>query len=283
MTDSVAAPFLEGTTVLNHGITYGGHPVAAAVALKNLEVMEREDVIGNVQRNEPYFRELLDKLAEKPIVGDVRGAGYFHSLELVKDKDTRQTFDEEESEHLLRGFLSGRLFEAGLICRADDRGDPVIQLSPPLVATREDLDYIHGILDTVLDEAWDEMQHGNGTGTPAGAVARRRRGAGRVLTVADILALRAAGARLPVVPAGRRPGARALGAHQRARRPDAVAARRRAAADDRAPVARAARRGSWSCLRRHGLAGLCLGLGFGFDEMPAEAVAAADRLGVPRA
>ena len=158
MTDRVAAPFLEGTTVLNHGITYGGHPVAAAVALKNLEVMEREDVLGNVRRNEPYFQELLDKLAEKPIVGDIRGAGYFHSLELVKDKETKETFDEDESEHLLRGFLSGRLFDAGLICRADDRGDPVIQLSPPLVATREELDFIHDVLDTVLDEAWAEMQ-----------------------------------------------------------------------------------------------------------------------------
>jgi adenosylmethionine-8-amino-7-oxononanoate aminotransferase len=158
MTDRIAAPFLEGTTVLNHGITYGGHPVAAAVALKNLEVMEREDVLGNVRRNEPYFQELLDKLAEKPIVGDVRGAGYFHSLELVKDKDSKQTFDEEESEFLLRGFLSGRLFDSGLICRADDRGDPVIQLSPPLVAAREDLDFIHDVLDTVLDEAWEEMR-----------------------------------------------------------------------------------------------------------------------------
>jgi adenosylmethionine-8-amino-7-oxononanoate aminotransferase len=91
-------------------------------------------------------------------VGDIRGAGYFHSLELVKDKETKETFTDDESEHLLRGFLSGRLFEAGLICRADDRGDPVIQLSPPLIATREDLDYIHDVLDTVLDEAWDEMQ-----------------------------------------------------------------------------------------------------------------------------
>jgi len=95
-------------------------------------------------------------------VGDVRGVGYFHSLELVKDKETKETFTDEESEHLLRGFLSGRLFEAGLICRADDRGDPVIQLSPPLVATREDLDYIHDVLDTVLDEAWNEMQRHTG-------------------------------------------------------------------------------------------------------------------------
>jgi len=155
--DAIAAPFLEGTNMYNHGITYGGHPVACAVALKNLEVMEREDVIGNVQRNEPYFDQILEKLAEKPIVGDIRGAGYFHSLELVKDKDTKQTFDEEESEYLLRGFLSGRLWDSGLICRADDRGDPVIQLSPPLVAQKEDLDFIHDVLDTVLDEAWEEM------------------------------------------------------------------------------------------------------------------------------
>jgi hypothetical protein len=114
-------------------------------------------VLENVRENEPYFRAVLEKLAEKPIVGDVRGAGYFMSIELVKDRDTKQTFDDEESEHLLRGFLSGRLYDAGLICRQDDRGDPVIQLSPPLVATRDDLDYIHDVLDTVLDEAWEEM------------------------------------------------------------------------------------------------------------------------------
>jgi adenosylmethionine-8-amino-7-oxononanoate aminotransferase len=179
MTDRIAAPFLEGTTVLNHGITYGGHPVAAAVALKNLELMEREDVLGNVRRNEPHFQEILEKLAEKPIVGDIRGAGYFHSLELVKDKETKETFDEDESEHLLRGFLSGRLFEAGLICRADDRGDPVIQLSPPLIATRQDLDYIHDVLDTVLDEAWDEMHkqpseaNGQSRSTPSNREAMR--------------------------------------------------------------------------------------------------------------
>jgi adenosylmethionine-8-amino-7-oxononanoate aminotransferase len=155
--EAIAEPFLEGTNIFNHGITYGGHPVSCAVALKNLEVMERDDILGNVRRNQGYFDEVLAKLAEKPIVGDVRGAGYFHSLELVKDKDSMETFNDEESEHLLRGFLSGRLFDAGLICRADDRGDPVIQLSPPLIAQREDFDYIHDVLDTVLDEAWEEM------------------------------------------------------------------------------------------------------------------------------
>ncbi len=162
MTDEVAAPFLEGNTVFNHGITYGGHPVATAVALKNLEVMERERVLENVRENEPYFKSVLDDLGQKPIVGDVRGAGYFMSLELVKDKETKETFSEDEAERLLRGFLSRRLFESGLICRADDRGDPVIQLSPPLIASRTDLDYIHDVLDGVLDEAWVEM-----TGSPA--------------------------------------------------------------------------------------------------------------------
>jgi adenosylmethionine-8-amino-7-oxononanoate aminotransferase len=158
----VASVFLEGTSMFNHGITYGGHPVATAVALKNLEVMEREDVLGNVRRNEDYFRAVLEKLAEKPIVGDVRGAGYFMSLELVRDKDTRETFSDEECDRLLRGFLSPRMLDAGLICRADDRGDPVIQLSPPLIATREDLDYVHDVLDTVLDDAWTEMNRSGG-------------------------------------------------------------------------------------------------------------------------
>jgi adenosylmethionine-8-amino-7-oxononanoate aminotransferase len=162
MTDRIADPFVTGSHMFTHGITYGGHPVATAVALKNLEVMEREDVLGNVRRNEPYFRGVLEKLGEKPIVGDVRGAGYFMSLELVRDKETKETFSDEECDRLLRGFLSPRLYEAGLICRADDRGDPVIQLSPPLVATREDLDFVHDVLDTVLDDAWTEMTRSRG-------------------------------------------------------------------------------------------------------------------------
>ncbi len=167
MTDRIAEPFLTGSNMFTHGITYGGHPVSTAVALKNLEVMEREDVLGNVRRNEPYFKAVLEKLGEKPIVGDVRGAGYFMSLELVRDKETRETFSDEECDRLLRGFLSPRLYEAGLICRADDRGDPVVQLSPPLIATREELDYVHDVLDTVLDEAWAEM---NRTHAPKAAV-----------------------------------------------------------------------------------------------------------------
>jgi adenosylmethionine-8-amino-7-oxononanoate aminotransferase len=92
-----------------------------------------------------------------PIVGDVRGAGYFHALELVKDKETKETFTDEESEKLLRGFMSGELFKRGLICRADDRGDPVIQLSPPLIADTEQFEEIDSVLRSVLTEAWDRI------------------------------------------------------------------------------------------------------------------------------
>ena len=132
--DHVAEPFLHGKAVFNHGFTFGGHPVACAVGLANIDILESEDLCGNVLANEGAFREMLDSLRDLPIVGDVRGAGYFHAIELVKDKDTKETFDAAESEELLRGFLSGALYNRGLICRTDDRGDPIVQLSPPLIA-----------------------------------------------------------------------------------------------------------------------------------------------------
>jgi adenosylmethionine-8-amino-7-oxononanoate aminotransferase len=151
--DRVAEPFIQGTNTFLHGLTFGGHPVQCAIALKNLEVMRRERVVENVYEQENAFRATLAQLQDLPIVGDLRGAGYFWALELVKDKDTRESFSPEESEWLLRGFLSHRLFEAGLICRADDREDPVIQISPPLVATQHEFDEIAGILGDVLAEA----------------------------------------------------------------------------------------------------------------------------------
>ncbi len=151
--DSLLEPFLEGTRTFMHGITFGGHPVMCAIALKNIEIMRRERIIENVRENEERFRDTLAQLLDLEIVGDLRGAGYFWALELVKDKGTRQSFDHEESETLLRGFLSNELFERGLICRADDRGDPVIQLSPPLVAGPREFDEIVGILGEVLTKA----------------------------------------------------------------------------------------------------------------------------------
>jgi adenosylmethionine-8-amino-7-oxononanoate aminotransferase len=155
--DALMEPFTAGTATFLHGITFAGHPVSAAVALANLDIFEKEDLLGNVRRNEAAFRATLEKLNDLPIVGDVRGAGYFYGIEMVKDKATKETFDGDESERLLRGFLSQALFDAGLVCRADDRGDPVIQLSPPLICGQEHFDEIERILREVLTEAWDRL------------------------------------------------------------------------------------------------------------------------------
>ena len=152
--DHLAEPFLEGTASFMHGLTFGGHPVSCAVALANLDIFEREDLLAHVRAEEPVLRERIEGLRDIPIVGDVRGAGFFLAVELVKDQETRETFSEEEAEDLLRGFLSPRLLDLGLICRADDRGDPVVQLSPPLIAGPAEFDEIERILRTALTEAW---------------------------------------------------------------------------------------------------------------------------------
>ena len=157
VSDRVAEPFMTGTQSFTHGFTFGGHPVSAAIAMANLDVFEREGILENVRDNEATFRGMLESLRDLPIVGDVRGAGYFHAIELVKDRDTKETFDDDEAETLLRGYLSGELYRQGLICRADDRGDPVIQLSPPLIAGPEQFQEIESILRNVLTEAGNRM------------------------------------------------------------------------------------------------------------------------------
>jgi len=156
--DRVMEPFMRDTRMYSHGITFGGHPVASAVALKNIEIMKRDQIVEHVASTQDTFRAKLEELLELPIVGDVRGTGFFYAIELVKDKETRATFDDEECETLLRQFLSPRLFERGLICRADDRGDPVVQISPPLVAGQEEFDQIVSILGDVLAEAWTRVK-----------------------------------------------------------------------------------------------------------------------------
>jgi adenosylmethionine-8-amino-7-oxononanoate aminotransferase len=155
--DRLMEPFNSGQTTFLHGVTFAGHPVSCAVAMANLDVFEKEDLLGNVRANEGTFRAALEKLHDLPIVGNVRGDGYFYGIELVKDKATRETFDDDESERLLRGFLSHALFDAGLICRADDRGDPVIQLSPPLTCGPDQFDEMEQILRAVLTEAWTKI------------------------------------------------------------------------------------------------------------------------------
>ena len=158
VSDRVAEPFMQGNASFAHGFTFAGHPVAAAVAMANLDVFEREDLCGHVLAKEGEFRQMLESLHDLPIVGDVRGAGFFQAIELVKDKETKESFDDEEAEDLLRGFLSGELYKRGLICRADDRGDPVIQLAPPLIADTEQFEEIHDVLRGVLTDAWERVQ-----------------------------------------------------------------------------------------------------------------------------
>jgi adenosylmethionine-8-amino-7-oxononanoate aminotransferase len=155
--DRLFEPFRTGTTAYAHGYTFGGHPVSSAVALANLDIFEREGLTDHVQQNGPAFRATLEKLLDIPIVGDVRGHGYFYGIELVKDRETKETFDDAESERLLRGYLSGALWEAGLYCRADDRGDPVIQLAPPLIIGQPEFDDIEQRLRSVLTGALEHL------------------------------------------------------------------------------------------------------------------------------
>jgi len=150
-------PFKKGTTSFPHGYTFGGHPVSSAVAMANLDIFEREGLNDHVKENAPVFRSALERLLDLPIVGDVRGAGFFYGIELVKDKDTRETFNAAESERLLRGYLSKALFDAGIYCRADDRGDPVIQLAPPLTIGPAEFDDIESRLRSVLEDAGQHL------------------------------------------------------------------------------------------------------------------------------
>jgi hypothetical protein len=165
--ERIVQPFLKGNASFAHGFTFGGHPVSAAVAMANLDIFEREQLLDHVKANQDGFRATLDKLNDLPIVGDVRGAGYFYGIELVKDKATKETFNEDESERLLRGFLSRALFDAGLYCRADDRGDPVVQLAPPLICEQSHFDDMEQILRSVLTEAWNLVDSGPKTAAHA--------------------------------------------------------------------------------------------------------------------
>jgi adenosylmethionine-8-amino-7-oxononanoate aminotransferase len=156
--DHIAEPFLHGKAIFNHGFTFGGHPIACAVALANIDVIEREGLCERVLENEGGLRAMMESLRDLPIVGDVRGAGYFQAIELVKDQATKESFDHDQAEELLRGFLSGELYRRGLICRTDDRGDPIVQLSPPLIAGEEQFEEIEAVLRPVLSEASERVE-----------------------------------------------------------------------------------------------------------------------------
>jgi len=157
ISDKIFEPFGQGNTVFPHGYTFGGHPVSCAVALANLDIFEREDLLGHVLRNENALRQTLERLYDLPIVGDIRGDGYFYGIELVKDKASKESFDQAESERILRGYVSGALYANGLYCRADDRGDPVVQVAPPLICGQAEFDEMEQILRLVLTEAWAKI------------------------------------------------------------------------------------------------------------------------------
>ncbi len=153
VSDKIAEPLYEDGRMLMHGITFAGHPVAAAIAERNIEIFEREGVLDNVRAQEGFIEEALNGVKERlPIVGDIRGAGFFWALELVRDHDNGR-FSAEEREKLLRGFLAGRLLEEGLIARPDDRGDAVLHLAPPLISTREELQEMVDKTEAVLADA----------------------------------------------------------------------------------------------------------------------------------
>ncbi len=170
--DRIAEPFLHGKAIFNHGFTFGGHPIACATALANIDIIEREGLCERVLENEGQLRAMLESLRDLPIVGDIRGAGYFQAIELVKDQETKETFSHEEAEQLLRGFLSAELYGRGLICRTDDRGDPIVQLSPPLIAGPEQFEEIESILRPVLTEASEWVDRST-SGRSAGVLLRR--------------------------------------------------------------------------------------------------------------
>jgi hypothetical protein len=155
--DTIAEPFLSGTASFAHGITFAGHPVSCATALANLDVLEREGIVDHVKANASDFRSRMESLRDLAIVGDVRGDGYFLAIELVKDPDDHAVrFTPDERERLIRGLVAPRLFESGLICRADDRVDPVVQLAPVLTCGPEEFAEIESILRSVLTEAQKE-------------------------------------------------------------------------------------------------------------------------------
>ena len=156
-TDALAEPFLGDGSMFLHGLTFGAHPVSAAIALKNLEIMRRVRLLDHVAEHQGAFEGSLRQLLDLPIVGDVRGAGYFYTIELVSDPDTLRTFDAEQSRRILHDFVSPKIFERGLICRTDDRASPLIQLSPPLIAGQPEFDRIVGILGDVLAEAGKQL------------------------------------------------------------------------------------------------------------------------------
>ena len=150
--EKVVAPFEQPGVKFHHGNTFGGHPTQCAIALRNIEIMEREGIMEHVTEKQHELRSSLATLFDLPIVGDLRGTGFFYAIELVRDRATKDPFTEEECKVLFSEKLELRLRSEGLLCRAADEGSPVIFIAPPLVADTEEFEEITGILRSVLTD-----------------------------------------------------------------------------------------------------------------------------------
>jgi adenosylmethionine-8-amino-7-oxononanoate aminotransferase len=138
--------------ILNHGYTFGGHPLSAAIALRSLDIMERDRILDNVRALQDHLATRMTALKTLPIVGDVRGAGFFYACELVGDLDDGGFSDTARAE-LVADLVPRRLREAGLLARVYNRAAPLVQIAPPLISDRQLLDRIADIIADTLDEA----------------------------------------------------------------------------------------------------------------------------------
>jgi len=156
--DKIAHTLKEKASMFMHGSTFGGHPVSSAVALENIAIMERENLLQNVHDLEGHFGDELRRMAaDHPIVKEVRGMGFFWAVEVNPEKADGTPLRGDEYQRYFKGVVSRKLLEGGLICRFDDKDEPVIQFSPALVSDREVLSRIAEITDEALTELEKEL------------------------------------------------------------------------------------------------------------------------------
>ena len=122
------------------------------------DIFERERLNENVRKNEGAFRAALDDLSDRPIVGEVRVAGIFWAIEIVRDQASRERPSPQQARHLVQEFFPSRLRELGILMRADNRGDLIQQLCPPLIAGPKEIARINDILRTAITEAIPRLQ-----------------------------------------------------------------------------------------------------------------------------
>jgi len=158
--EKISETLKTNAPMFTHGSTFGGHPVSSAVALENISIIEREKLLENVYALEDHFGDELRRVAaDHPIVDEVRGIGFFWALEIRPERPDGTPLTEDEHQKYFRGVLTRKLIEGGLICRVDDKDDPVIQFSPALISDREVISRIAEITDDALTELERELRY----------------------------------------------------------------------------------------------------------------------------